>query len=66
MKTKILAVIFILSSLNGCSALAPKTTSEIANYFDAYCLTMSEEQRQLIRDDFNAQTRLATVEVTCD
>ncbi|MBT8449948.1 MAG: hypothetical protein KJO69_09670 [Gammaproteobacteria bacterium] len=57
--------IIVTIFLAGCSALAPKTTSEIAKYIDTYCLTADEIMRQSMRNEINALTQIGDIEVTC-
>ena len=62
----IYASVFALSLMAGCSALMPNTTKQLAVFVDNYCLMSDELQREAIRNDFNAQTKIGDVEITCE
>jgi uncharacterized membrane protein len=63
---KIATTVVVALALTGCSVVFPKAGPQLANAVNKYCVTLSEEERRLLREQVNASIQPNQACVYCD
>lgn len=62
---KLFVIILALLSLGGCSVIGPKAGPQLAKAVNKYCMTLSFQERQLLREQVNAAIAPNHAQITC-